>query len=95
MNISNNSFITINRGDSFSAPLFINCGTQLMPIRYSLKDHPRTEVYLGVMEPNQTFENAIIRKKYDINSKINQYGDLIIDLSSSDTEYLLPGKYYY
>ena len=51
MNISNNGFITINRGDSFSAPLFINCGTQLMPIRYSLKDHPRTEVYLGVMEP--------------------------------------------
>ena len=58
--ISNNGFITLNRGDSFSVPLFINGGSELVPIRYSLSAHPETEIYFGVMEPGQPFENAII-----------------------------------
>lgn len=93
--ISNNGFITINRGDSFSVPLFINGGSELVPLRYSLTAHPETEIYFGVMEPGQPFENALIRKKYTSQSKMNAYGDLMIDLRSSDTEFLRPGKYYY
>lgn len=93
--ISNNGFITLNRGDSFSVPLFINGGTELVPIRYSLSAHPETELYLGVMEPGQPFETALIRKKYNHKSKMNEYGDLLIEFSSKDTEYLSPGKYYY
>ena len=93
--ISNNGFITLNRGDSFSVPLFINGGSELVPVRYSLTAHPETEIYFGVMEPGQSFENAIIRKRYNHKSKMNGYGDLMIDLRSNDTEYLSPGKYYY
>lgn len=93
--ISNNGFISLTRGDSFSVPLFINRGTKFHPVRYNIADNPDAAVYLGVMEPTQPFERATIRKKYTSKSKINEYGDLIVDFSSNDTRYLFPGKYYY
>lgn len=95
LTISNNSFISIVRGDSFSVPLFINIGTEMSPVRYSLLEHPEAEIYLGVMEPNQPFEQAIIRKKYTHNSKHNANGDLILEFTPKDTEHLHPGKYFY
>lgn len=93
--ISNNGFISLTRGDSFTVPLFINRGTVFHPVRYYIADNPNAAVYLGVMEPNQPFERALIRKKYTSNSQINEYGDLIIDFKPTDTQYLFPGKYYY
>lgn len=94
--ISQNNFICLTRGDTFIAPIFINQGTKMCPIRYNLKNHPNTEIYLGVMEPNQPFEEATIKKMYTSTSpEINDNGDLVINLKSTDTEYLLPGKYYY
>lgn len=95
LTISNNGFISLTRGDSFTVPLFINRGTVFHPVRYYIADNPNAAVYLGVMEPNQPFERAIIRKKYTSKSKVNEFGDLIIDFSPSDTQYLFPGKYYY
>ena len=79
-----NGFISINRGDTFEVPLFINNGTCFDPVRFYLNQHPNALVYMGVMEPNQRFEEAI-----------NKCGDLIVKFKSTDTEYLLPGKYYY
>lgn len=93
--ISNNGFIKLSRGDSFEVPLFINNGTKILPIRYCIASHPNATVYLGVMEPNQPFEEAIIRKTYNYKSKINSNGDLMISFTPEDTEYLYPGKYYY
>lgn len=93
--ISNNNFICLTRGDTFISPLFINQGNRMRPIRFSLKTHPNAEVYLGILEPNQPFEKALIRKKYNSESNINKYGDLVIELRPEDTEYLLPGKYFY
>lgn len=93
--ISNNGFIRLARGDSFSIPLFIDRGTVWAPVRYYIKDHPDATVYLGVMEPNQRFEEATIKKSYNSTSPQNKNGDLIISFKPQDTEYLLPGKYYY
>ena len=90
--ISPDGIITLSRGDTFEAPLFINSGTRLHPQRYVLKD--LDELYFGVMEPNQLFENAIVRKKYT-NNDVNDNGDIVIKFSSDDTINLLPGKYYY
>lgn len=90
-----NGFISINRGDTFEVPLFINNGTCFDPVRFYLNQHPNASVYMGVMEPNQRFEEAIIKKKYDYEDEINKCGDLIVKFKSTDTEYLLPGKYYY
>jgi hypothetical protein len=91
-NISYNGIITVNRGDSFRMPLVLNVGTKLDPKRFELTEN--CYVYIGVMEPNQPFENALIRKTLtykDVNSK----GDLIVKFSPQDTQCVLPGKYYY
>ena len=95
LDISNNGFISLTRGDSFSVPLFINRGTVFHPVRYYISDNPKASVYLGVMEPNQPFERATIRKKYTSESSINDCGDLMIEFTSNDTKYLYPGRYYY
>ena len=95
-NISNNGFILLTRGDTFRAPLFINWGTKCQPARYYIENHPEATVYLGIMETHQPFEEAIIKKVYTSKSAIiNKCGDIIVELKSTDTEYLLPGKYYY
>ena len=94
LHISNNGFICMNRGDCFSIPLFINHGTVYAPVRYSLADHPRARLYLGLMEPGQAFEVALVRKRYD-KSDVNKYGDIMITFDTTDTQYLVPGKYYY
>lgn len=93
IDLSRNGIIEVNRGDSFELPLFINQGTDITPIRYNMKDS-NSEVYVGVMEPNQPFERAIIRKKYT-KDDVNENGDIVIKFSSNDTVCLLPGKYYY
>lgn len=94
--ISNNGFILLARGDTFRAPLFINWGSKSCPVRYYIKNHPKDTVYLGIMEVHQPFEEAIIKKMYTSDTaEINECGDIIVKLKSTDTECLLPGKYYY
>lgn len=93
--ISNNGFIVITAGDTLSVPLFLNRGTKFRPVRYSLQDNPASTLYLGIMEANQSFEDAVIRKVYNSNSDINEYGDLVVTLSTTDTRYLRSGRYYY
>lgn len=87
-----NNIITITRGDTFSPPLFINAGSDLKPVRYELGDYD--EVYLGIMEPNQPFENAIVKKRYT-KANINEYGDVKVRFEHDDTKCLVPGKYFY
>lgn len=92
-----NGIITLNRGDCDSFPLFINTGTPIEPVRFDLRFNPGSELYFGVCEPNQRFEDAIIRKKYtgaDL-FNFNSNGDLMVEFTTDDTEYLLAGVYYY
>lgn len=91
-NISANQIVTLNKGDTFVAPLFINIGTKVLPIRYPLTNGDT--IYVAIMEAHQPFECAIIRKKYT-KDDINEHGDVILRLESKDTENLLPGTYYY
>ena len=91
-NLLANNIIQVNRGDSFTVPLFININNDMNPIQYKLQDG--AEIYFGVMEPNQLFEDAIIRKKYT-SDNLNIDGNINIVFNSDDTAYLLPGLYYY
>lgn len=93
LDISNEGIVSITRGDTFSSPLFINCGTELRPMRYNLKSYDT--LYFAVMEPNQPFECAIIKKVYTEEDEKTTEGDIILRLNPSDTELLLPGKYFY
>lgn len=91
-NIAFNGIVTINRGDSFSFPLVINTGTTLEPLIYSLSQ--TDNVYFAVMEPNQPFENALIKKKLTFND-CDENGNVIVRFRPQDTQCVLPGKYYY
>ena len=91
-NIAFNGIITVNRGDSFQFPLVLNMGTNLEPEKYVLDSN--AFVYFAVMEPNQPFENALIRKKFDSND-VDENGNVIIKFRPQDTQCVLPGKYYY
>ena len=90
--ISYDDRISFPRGETFSTPLFLNQGTDLKPLRYTLKDNE--ELYLSVMEPNQPFEHGLIRKIFT-KDNLNKNGDVEIRLEHEETSHLIPGKYFY
>lgn len=92
LDISNNNVVRLTRGDTFTVPIFLNKGTALKPLRYVLKEGD--ELYLGIMEPNEPFECAILKKVFT-KDNLNEFGDVLIELEPKDTECLIPGKYYY
>lgn len=91
-NVDVSGRITLTRGDTASPPLFLNKGTDLKPLRHILQDGE--EVYFAIMEPNQPFECAIV-KKLLTKDNLNKYGDVVINIEHDDTRLLLPGKYFY
>lgn len=95
IDISNNGIITITRGDYIEVPLFINQGNQMYPVRYSLTKDPSATVIFALMMPNQKFENAVIKKIYNINSHFTKQKDIWINFKPEDTINLKPGKYFY
>lgn len=88
----NNNLIAMNRGDTFEIPLIINLGTKVNPQYYHLTEHDT--VYFALLEHNQRFEEALVRKVFTVED-LNAEGDVVIKLSCEDTERLLPGNYLY
>lgn len=91
-NIAYNGIITVNRGDSFRLPMVLNYGTNLEPMNYQMSQN--SVVYFAVMEPNQPFEDALIKKKYTMDD-VDADGNIVINFRPQDTQCVLPGKYYY
>ena len=86
--------ICLTRGDTARFSLCINQGTNLNPIQYKLKD--KDNIYFAIEEPNQPFENAIVKKVINIeNNLLDKDGNITFDIKSDDTVLLLPGLYYY
>lgn len=94
LNLTKNRVLTFKRGDTCSFPLFINAGTQLNPFRFDLRDYPTAYILFAVMEPNQDFDKAILKKTYTYKD-VNTNGDVVIKFTPKDTAFLAPGKYYY
>lgn len=92
-NITQENNIQLVRGDSVDFVLFINGGTELIPFRYELQEGD--EVFFALMEVHQLFEDAILKKVYTKDSSFTEDGDLIIHISSEDTENLHEGLYKY
>lgn len=90
--ISTNGIVHVNRGDSFELPVNLIIGDAINRVTYQLQE---TDVlYVGIMEPNQPFETALIRKRVtykDVDSK----GEINVRFWPEDTVCVLPGKYYY
>lgn len=92
LNISSNNIITLTRGDTFSAPLFLNVGTELRPIRHVLTDDE--EIHLGLMEANELYENKLLEKIFT-KDNLDENQDVVISFVRCDTINLLAGTYYY
>ena len=92
LSMNNIGQIRLSRGDDCRFELLINQGTAIDPISYILE--PSDEVFFGVMEPNQPFEYAILKKRYTA-ADLDSEGKLWITLLPQDTLCLLPGLYYY
>lgn len=90
--IASNGIVTVNRGDSFELPITLHFGSAVSPVKYELQEND--VLYLGIMEPNQPFETAIVKKvvRYE---DLDEYGDIYVRFWPNDTVCLLPGKYYY
>ena len=82
----------LSRGDTFRFPITINCGTKLDPKIYELKQNDT--LYIAILEPGQSFENAIIRQTLTMENANEETGAITFILKSSDTEYMLTGKYF-
>lgn len=91
-NISKNGIVTVNRGDSFEFPILLSIGNPLNDIIYPLREHDT--VYIGIMEPNQRFEDALIKKVCKQQDQ-DKFGYVVAQFRSLDTLNVLPGKYYY
>lgn len=85
------NIITLNRGDSYPFTLYIDDPNSQDGI-YRLKDDDT--VYLGIMDPHQLFENALVRKKYNADD-MDEAGNISIVIKPEDTIDLYPGIYYY
>lgn len=90
--ISENNVITITRGDSATFSLYLNKGTNLDPEQYILTGSDA--VYMGIMEANQRFEDAIVKYKFTA-SDLDSSNNVKIKIKATDTEYLEPDKYFY
>ncbi len=91
--IASNGIINLMRGDSFTTPIYVNLGTKLSPRYYKLG--PLDKLYFGLMEPNQAFEDAVLKKVFDYTSPQDADGNTLLMLTPTDTEKLLVGQYYY
>jgi len=83
--------IKLYRGDTFNFVLNIDDESTLEHY-YILR--PNDLVYLGVTEPHQPFENAIIKKIFTAEN-CDTSGNIVITFNPEDTVNLEPGVYYY
>lgn len=90
-NIAND--VKIVRGDDYKFSMFVNEKSKLSPTQYKLKDNDK--IYFGIFEVGKTIDDAIIKKTYTKDSKVDEHGNIIVHITNGDTELLRPGKYYY
>ena len=89
--MSRNNIIVLNRGDSYDFDVTINDESSIDG-RYHLRESD--VLYLGIMDPGQPFEEALIKKRLTAN-ETDPSGNITLALVPEDTLELLPGKYFY
>lgn len=93
LNISRNGNISVNKGDIFEVPLFIDCGRDIFnSIRFSIQEGD--EIYFYLVEPNTSTRFPLIKQTYR-KEDTNENGDVVIKFVPHDTDWIVPGAYYY
>lgn len=90
--IEKNFVITINRGDYLEKEFVFTTGPFLeeKPLVVNEGDI----IFFGLMDPNQHFEHALIKKEFG-KKDITEDGEFTLILESEETLDLVPGIYYY
>ena len=91
--IDDNGNIKVNRGDTFEVPLFVDvCSNILYPVRFPWKRGDTISIH--VMEPYKPFELYLLGKEFTCDD-LNENEDIIVRFDHEDTNFLIPGTYYY
>ena len=91
--IAKNGIITMNQGECCKFELSTNIGTEVFPEYPTISNGD--QFYFSIMEPNQPFEEGLIRQVLPFNAYNDTRKSVEIKLTTRDTENLLPGTYYY
>lgn len=89
IDISDNNILSMHRGDDVCLRVAVQ--ENEFGDSHGLGDDDK--VYVGVMEPRGRFEDALIRKVFG-KEDMDEDGNVVVKLASSDTISLLPGTYY-
>lgn len=93
LSIDRSGNITINRGDTFKVPIFIDVNNTIFhSIRYPFTDH--STIYFYVVPANMPLHYALIKKEYTLRD-LNENGDAILTFLHEDTACIPAGTYYY
>lgn len=90
--IEKNKVITMTRGDSAKFSFKFMEGK--FPNETPLVINDDDIVFFGLMDPNQYFEHALLKKEFS-NKDIDEEGNFIITLEPDDTIELMEGTYFY
>lgn len=91
--IARNGIIVMNRGDTGKFGFYVDHGTTACPDKRKLGD--LDEVYLGIMEADQRFEDALVRKVFTKEDQADPDDEYLVSavINPIDTIALEPGTY--
>ena len=87
-----NNVVSITKGDYSVIPVELVISTY--PEYYTLKLEENDRVYFGIMAPNKSFDEAILKKEFTLHD-VTPDGYINIKILPDDTLNLEPGVYYY
>lgn len=91
--VNKNNVISMNRGDYAEIPLYFKEGK--FPYNTPITMTDDDVLFFGLMDPNQHFEHALLKKEYTGSSTIDKDGKFLLVLEPEDTLELMPGTYFY
>lgn len=94
LDIGINNLITMTRGDTQTIPLYIFTSNSITT-KYAFFPNRYDKIFFAIMEPGQKFEDAIVKQIYYYDDVDKEDGKINVKLSSTDTQFLQPGTYYY
>ena len=93
LSIDKSGNITINRGDTFKVPIFIDISKDIFHnIRFPFTQ--KDELYFFLLEPNTSIKHPLLMQVYT-RDDLNENGDIVLKFIHDDTDWIVPGTYYY
>ena len=83
LSVDNSGNITVNRGDTFKLPLFIDCNKDIFnSVRFPLKEGDK--IFFFLIEPNTFIKHYLLKQIYT-KEDVNENGDIMLKFINQDT----------